>query len=76
MLAIKADSKPNRTKIAILLSAIGPDALERYNHFTWDDPKNDLPNNPPVPDDDNQHDNAQPAQNNAAQANDNHNMLR
>ena len=31
---------------------------------------------PPVPDDDNQQGNAQPAQNNAAQANDNRNVLR
>ena len=53
MLAIEADSKPNRTKIAILLSAIGPGALERYNHFKWDNSRNDPPNNPPVPDDDN-----------------------
>ena len=49
MLAIEADSKPNHTKIAILLSAIGPDALERYNHFKLDDSLNDPPNNPPVP---------------------------
>ena len=62
MLAIEADSKPNRTKIAILLSAMGP--------------PNDPPNNPPVPDDDNQQGNAQPDQNNAAQANDNRNVLR
>ena len=46
MLAIEADSKPNRTKIAILLSVIGPDALGRYNHFKWDDSPNDPPNNP------------------------------
>ena len=44
MLAIEADSKPNRTKIAILLSAIGPGALERYNHFKRDDSPNDPPN--------------------------------
>ena len=75
-LAIEADSKPNRTKIVILLSAIGPGALERYNHFKWDDSPNDPPNNPPVPDDDNQQGNAQPAQNNAAQANDNRNVLK
>ena len=75
MLAIEADSKPNRTKIAILLSTIGPDALERYNHFKWDDSPNDPPNNPPVPDDDKHHGNAQPAQNNAAQANDNDQMF-
>ena len=66
MLAVEADSKPNRTKIAILLSAIGPEALERYNHFKWDDSPNDPPNNPPVPDDDNQQGNAQPAQNNGS----------
>ena len=76
MVAIEADSKPNRTTIAILLSAIGPDALERYNHLKWDDSLNDPPNNPPVPDDDNQQGNAQPAQNNAAQANDIRNVLR
>ena len=76
MLATKADSKSNRRKIAILLSAIGPGALERYNHFKWDDSPNDPSNNPPVPDDDNQQGNAQPAQNNAAQANDNRNVLR
>ena len=76
MLAIEADSKPNRTKIAILLSAIGPDALERYNHFKWDESPNDPPNSPPVPNDDNQQDNAQPAQSNAAQVNDNRNVLR
>ena len=76
MLAIEADSKPNRMKMTILLGAIGPDALERYIHFKWDDLPNDPPNNPPVPDDDNQQGNAQPAQNNAAQANDNRNVLR
>ena len=70
------DSKPNHTKIVILLSAIGPDALERYNHFKWDDSPNDPPNKSPVPDDDNQQGNAQPAKNNAAQANDNRNVLR
>ena len=26
-------SKPVATKIAMLLSAVGPDALERYNNF-------------------------------------------
>ena len=52
-----------------LAAPIGLDALERYNHFKWDDSPNDPPNNPPVPDDDNQ-------QNNAAQANDNRNVLR
>ena len=50
--------------------------MERYNHFKWDDSPNDPLNNPSVPDDDNQQGNAQPAQNNAAQANDNRNMLR
>ena len=69
MLAIEADSKPNCTKIAILFSA-KTDALERYNHFKWDGSPNDPPNNPPVPDDNNQQGNAQPAQNNAAKAND------
>ncbi|KAK2171247.1 hypothetical protein NP493_1087g00098 [Ridgeia piscesae] len=51
-------------------------ALERYNHFKWDDSPNDPPNNVCVPDDDNQQSNPQPAQNNAAQANDNRNILR
>ena len=48
----------------------------RWSHFKWDDSPNDPPNNPPVPDDDTQQGNAQPAQNNAAQANDNRNVLR
>ena len=54
MLAIEADSNPNRTKSAILVSAIGPDTLERYAERSTE----------------------QPAQNNAAQANDNRNVLR
>ena len=68
MLATEADSKSNCKKIAILLSAIGPDALERYNHFKWDESPNDPPNDTSVPDDENQQGNAQPAQNNAFQA--------
>lgn len=27
--------KPDATKIAMLLTAVEPDALERYNHFEW-----------------------------------------
>ena len=76
MLATEADSKSNCKKIAILLSAIGPDALERYNHFKWDESPNDPPNDTSVPDDENQQGNAQPAQNNAFQAIDNRNVLR
>ena len=64
MLAREADSKPNRAKIAILLSAIGPDALERYNHFKWDDP----PVDPPEPADADQQGNVQPVHNYAGQA--------
>ncbi len=30
-----ADQYPHRRKIAMLLSAIEPEALERYNHFEW-----------------------------------------
>ena len=59
-----------------LVQRYWPDALERYNHFKCDDSPNDPSNIPPVPDDDNQQGNAQPAQNNAAQANDNRNVLR
>ena len=33
--AKEADKKPDATKIAMLLSAIGPEALERFNHFEW-----------------------------------------
>ncbi len=33
--AKEADQKPDATKIAMLLSAVGPEALERYNHFGW-----------------------------------------
>ena len=36
MLAREAHAKPDRIKIAILLSAVGPEALERVNHFKWD----------------------------------------
>ena len=35
MTAKEADKKPDATKIAMLLSAIGPEALERFNHFDW-----------------------------------------
>ena len=51
-------------------------ANTKHYHFKWDDSPNDPPNNPPVLDDDNQQGNAQPAQNNAAQANDIRNVLR
>ena len=60
MFAREADSKPNRTKIAILLSATGPDALESYNHFKWDDP----PVDPREPADADQQGNVQPVHNN------------
>ena len=45
MIAREADSKPEKTKIAILLSAIGPEALARYNHFKWgeDEPQVSVP---------------------------------
>ncbi|XP_044163427.1 uncharacterized protein LOC122947887 [Acropora millepora] len=33
--ATESDSKEDDIKIARLLSAIGPEALERFNHFTW-----------------------------------------
>ena len=33
--ATESDSKEDDIKIAQLLSAIGPEALERFNHFTW-----------------------------------------
>ena len=42
-LAIEADSKPNHTKIVILLSAMGPGTLERSHNFKWDDSPNDPP---------------------------------
>ena len=35
LLAKEAHEKANKIKITMLLSAIGPEALERYNHFTW-----------------------------------------
>ena len=35
MTAKEADNKPDATKIATLMSAIGPEALERFNHFEW-----------------------------------------
>ena len=34
--AKEADLKPDATKIAMLLSTVGPEALERYNHFEWE----------------------------------------
>ena len=51
MFAVDADAIPNCTNIAISLCAVGPDALERYNHLKWDHPPNDPPNNLPVPND-------------------------
>ena len=38
LLAKEAHEKADKIKIAMLLSAIGPEALERYNHFTWPEP--------------------------------------
>ena len=38
LLAKEAHEKDDKIKIAMLLSAIGPEALERYNHFTWPEP--------------------------------------
>ena len=35
LVAKEKTEKPDETKIAMLLSAIGPEALERYNHFEW-----------------------------------------
>jgi len=35
LVAKEKTKKPDETKIAMLLSAIGPEALERYNHFEW-----------------------------------------
>ena len=35
LVAKEKTKKPDPTKIAMLLSAVGPEALERYNHFEW-----------------------------------------
>lgn len=35
LVAKEKTEKPAATKIAMLLSAVGPEALERYNHFEW-----------------------------------------
>ena len=35
LLAKEKTKKPDPTKIAMLLSAVGLEALERYNHFEW-----------------------------------------
>ena len=35
LVAKEKTEKPTATKIAMLLSAVGPEALERYNHFEW-----------------------------------------
>lgn len=50
MLAKEADAKPDRNKVAIFFSTTGPEALERYNHFLWEEPPtpegdNALPSN-------------------------------
>ena len=37
MTATESDAKVDNIKIAMLLASIGPDALERYNHFTFDE---------------------------------------
>ena len=37
MTATESDAKAEKVKIAMLLASIGPDALERYNHFTFDE---------------------------------------
>ena len=33
----ESDAKVDYVKIAMLLASIGPDVLERYNHFTFDE---------------------------------------
>ena len=38
LLGKEAHEKADKIQIAMLLSAIGPEALERYNHFTWPEP--------------------------------------
>ncbi|KAI0227437.1 hypothetical protein LSAT2_022117, partial [Lamellibrachia satsuma] len=35
--ATESDAKVDNIKIPMLLASIGPDALERYNHFTFDE---------------------------------------
>ena len=35
LVAKEKTKKPDPTKISMLLSAVGPEALERYNHFEW-----------------------------------------
>ena len=37
MTATESNAKVDNTKIAMLLASIGPDAFERYNHFTFDE---------------------------------------
>ena len=37
MTATESDAKVDNIKIAMLLASIGPDALKRYNHFTFDE---------------------------------------
>ena len=37
MTATESDAKADKVKIAMLLASIGPDALEKYNHFTFDE---------------------------------------
>ena len=41
--AKEATEKADSIKIAMLLSAIGPEVLERYNHFTWDEGTTEAP---------------------------------
>ena len=33
--AVEADGKPDKTKIAMLLSAIGTEGVRRFNHMVW-----------------------------------------
>ena len=37
IMAIESDAKVDNVKIAMLLVSIGPDALDRYNHFNFDE---------------------------------------
>ena len=33
--AKELDEKPDKVKVAVMLSAMGPDGIARYNQFTW-----------------------------------------
>ena len=33
--AKELDKKPDKVKVAVMLSAMGPDGIARYNQFTW-----------------------------------------